>query len=99
MASVAIYSPKGGVGKSTFAVNLAYLSAATSKRRTLLWDIDAQGAAGYLLGAQHLRLEASRIFSKDADAADLAQQTDYLGLSVIAADTSLRTLDVQLVEE
>jgi len=35
MASVAIYSPKGGVGKSTCAVNLAHLSAMASKRRTL----------------------------------------------------------------
>ena len=56
MSSIAIYSPKGGVGKSTCAVSLAYLSAATtSKRRTLLWDIDAQGAAGYLLSASPAR--------------------------------------------
>ena len=99
MASVAVYSPKGGVGKSTCAVNLAYLAAATSKRRTLLWDIDAQGAAGYLLGAGRAREQASRIFSKDADATALTQATPYPGLSIIAADPSLRRLDVQLVEE
>ena len=99
MSSLAVYSPKGGVGKSTCAANLAYLSATTSKRRTLLWDIDAQGAAGYLLGAPRQREEAHRIFSTDADPAELARPTPYLQLSLLAADTSLRRLDVQLVEE
>jgi cellulose biosynthesis protein BcsQ len=99
MSSVAVYSPKGGVGKTTCAVNLAYLSATTSKRRTLLWDIDAQGAGGYLLGAGRQRDEAHKIFSRDADPAELARATPYPQLSLLAADTSLRRLDVQLVEE
>jgi cellulose biosynthesis protein BcsQ len=99
MASVAVYSPKGGVGKSTSAVNLAYLSASTSKRRTLLWDIDAQGAASFLLGVPPRHQEARRIFSKDADPVELAQPTSFARLSVITADTSLRRLDAQLIEE
>jgi cellulose biosynthesis protein BcsQ len=99
MAAIAIYSPKGGVGKSTFAVNLAYLSSATSKRRTLLWDIDAQGAAGFLLQVAGPRDAAHKIFSKDADPAALAEPSRYPQLSVLAADASLRRLDVQLVEE
>lgn len=99
MSSLAVYSPKGGVGKSTCAVNLAYLSAATSKRRTLLWDIDAQGAAGYLLSAPPQGEEARRLFSKDVDPVELARPTPYPQLSLLAADASLRRLDVQLVEE
>jgi cellulose biosynthesis protein BcsQ len=99
MASIAVYSPKGGVGKSTCAVNLAYLSATTSKRRTLLWDIDAQGASGYLLGVRPRHDDAYKIFSKAIDPADLAQKTPYLQLSVLTSDPSLRRLDVQLVEE
>ncbi|HEX7885494.1 MAG TPA: ParA family protein [Phenylobacterium sp.] len=96
---MAIYSPKGGVGKSTFAVNLAYLSANTSRRRTLLWDIDAQGAASYLLDAQRAREDARKIFSKDVDPAALASPSVYANFTVLAADPSLRRLDVQLVEE
>jgi chromosome partitioning protein len=49
MASVvALVSVKGGVGKTTTAVNLAAL-AADAGLRTLLWDLDPQGAATFLL--------------------------------------------------
>lgn len=99
MSSVAIYSLKGGVGKSTIAVNLAYHSARTSARRTLLWDIDAQGAAGFLLKGETQAVDARRIFSRDTDPDQLAIATSYIHLDLLAADTSLRRLDVQLVEE
>ena len=48
MNTLATYNIKGGVGKTAAAVNLAYL-AARGGRRTLLWDLDPQGAASYLL--------------------------------------------------
>ena len=50
MKTVAVYSLKGGVGKTTLAVNLALASATRSARRTLLWDLDPQAAASWLLG-------------------------------------------------
>ena len=46
MKVLATYSIKGGVGKTTAAVNLAYEAAATGAR-VLLWDIDPQGAATF----------------------------------------------------
>jgi cellulose biosynthesis protein BcsQ len=99
MATIAVYSLKGGVGKSTIAVNLSYLSATVSGRRTLLWDIDAQGAAGFLLRRERQKGIASRIFSRETQPSALVAKTDYAGLDLLASDMSLRQLDVQLVEE
>jgi cellulose biosynthesis protein BcsQ len=98
MSSIAVYSLKGGVGKSTLAVNLAYRSATASGRRTLLWDIDAQGAAGFLLKRERQGVEARKVFSRDTAPGRLATATDFIQLDLLAADASLRGLDVQLVE-
>jgi len=86
---------KGGVGKSTLAVNLAY-SAAMAGKRTLLWDIDAQGAATFLLGEQGAAKKARAIFARDADAASCITPTHYDGLDLIAGDMSLRSLEVEM---
>ena len=99
MATVAVYSLKGGVGKSTIAVNLACLSATLSGRRTLLWDLDAQGASGFLMNREATTSGVKKVFSRDADPADHISETDVVQLDLLAADASLRQLDVQLLEE
>lgn len=94
---IAVHAMKGGVGKSTLAVNLAHAAAADG-RRTLLWDIDAQGGATFLLGADAAKAKASRAFGKAGDPAALARPTAYPNLDLIAADLSLRQLDAALAE-
>jgi chromosome partitioning protein len=94
---VAVHSMKGGVGKSSLAVNLAD-AAVRAGKRTLLWDIDAQGGATFLLGADAGGAKAKRIFSKVSAAATLVQPTAIAGLDLIAADLSLRQLDAALAE-
>ena len=64
LARVRIYAVtniKGGVGKTTTAVNLAYLSAAGGCA-TLLWDLDSQGGATYALrGEAHEHASAKKL--------------------------------------
>ena len=92
MATIAIYSLKGGVGKTTLAVNLAWCAATNSARRTLLWDLDPQAAATWLLGGTNCD-QARAVFAKDVAAAKQARPTRYSKLDLIGADPSLRRLD------
>lgn len=94
MATIAVYSLKGGVGKTTLAVNLAWASATLSARRTLLWDLDAQGGASFIVGGDGEAKDAAKaIFSKDVDAEALIRPTAWPNLDLLAADFSLRGLD------
>ena len=96
MATIAIYSSKGGVGKTTLSVNLSYSSAALSKRRTILWDLDPQAASSWVLGRTPVGDQARALFTKDAKPAAHTRPTDIPLLDLIAADDSLRTLDLVL---
>lgn len=91
---VAVYSAKGGVGKTTIAVNLAWASAALSRRRTLLWDLDAQGGASFIVGQEAGKRSAKAGITRDGDVSGLIRQSTIAGVDVLPADDSLRTLDV-----
>lgn len=94
MKVIAIYNLKGGVGKSTLAANLAWASAHISKRRTLLWDLDPQGAAGFLLGIDpHHGADAASVFSRDVAPETLVVSTPFDLLDVLPADKSLLRLE------
>ncbi len=96
MASIAIYSVKGGVGKTTFSVNLAWCASHISKRKTLLWDLDAANGSGFLLGVEpKKKRQAEIVFSTNHNPGKLIQKTDYDRLHLLPADESIRTLDRQ----
>ncbi len=99
MRSIAVFSVKGGVGKSALAVNLAHASATLSSRRTLLWDLDAQGAASFTMRLKPRGDTSARKGIADGDLAPLIQSSDYPGLDVLAADKSLRHLEAQLLDD
>ena len=97
MASIAVYSVKGGVGKTTLAVNLAWCSATISRRKTLLWDLDAANGSGFLLGIDpKKKRSADSAFAEGADLLKLVQPTAYANLDLLPADESIRSLDRQL---
>ncbi len=99
MKAIAVFSIKGGVGKSATAVNLAHAAATSGGRRTLLWDLDSQGAATYLLElTPKSKTKARGALSGDVDFADLVQSTRYPNLDVLPADRSLRRLEGDLAQ-
>jgi len=94
MSVIAVYSMKGGVGKSCSAVNLAWNSAVGSSRRTLLWDLDPQGAASFILkGDQSKKDRARALVSGEIKPDKLIKHTEIENLDLLAADVSLRGLD------
>jgi cellulose biosynthesis protein BcsQ len=96
MEIIAIYNIKGGVGKTTTAVNLAYRSAADGWR-TLLWDLDPQGAATYIMRREpQIEGGSKHLIRGETDLADHVVATDHAGLDLVPADFSYRRMDVHL---
>jgi chromosome partitioning protein len=93
---LATYNIKGGVGKTSAAINLAYL-AARDGARTLLWDLDPQGAVTYLLRVKpKVRGGGRKLVRLKSDADALIKGTDYEGLDLLPADFSYRHMDLAL---
>lgn len=96
MEIIAVYNVKGGVGKTTTAVNLAYRSAADGWP-TLLWDLDPQGAATYIMRREPIVEGGSKsLIRGKAELGDLVTTTDHRGLDLLPADFSYRRMDVHL---
>jgi chromosome partitioning protein len=98
MKIIAITNIKGGVGKTTTAVNLSFLCAAGG-HPTVLWDLDPQGAATYTLRCEpNERASVKKLVSGKRELPELLVRSPYESLDVLPADLSYRNFDVHLSE-
>lgn len=98
MRVIALSSIKGGVGKTSAAINLARLAAADGCR-TLLWDLDPQGATTYTLDIAARVAGGARQLVRAADAlSGTPVPSAWPDLDVVPADFSLRYLDLELAD-
>jgi cellulose biosynthesis protein BcsQ len=93
---IASYNIKGGVGKTSTVVNLAYLSARDGAR-TLLWDLDPQGSSSFLLRIKpKVKGGGAKLVSGRTDVGRLIRGTDQEGFDLLPADFSYRRMDLAL---
>jgi chromosome partitioning protein len=97
---IAVLNQKGGVGKTTTAINLgAYL--AKSGKQVLVVDFDPQGNATSGLGINKTNLQATiydALFKK-VGAEHIVQETSVAGLYVLPSNPNLAAAEVELVNE
>jgi len=93
---LACYGVKGGVGKTAAAVNLAWLSA-QDHHRTLLWDLDSQAAATFLLrGKAKVKGGSTKLLQGRSEVSKTIRATPDERLDLLPADTSYLTADLDL---
>jgi chromosome partitioning protein len=93
---LATYNIKGGVGKTSTAVNLAYL-AARDGAPTLLWDLDPQGASTYLFRVKpKIRGGTRKVLGRGGGIDQRIKGTDFDRLDLLPADFRYRHMDLAL---
>lgn len=94
---LALVNVKGGVGKTTTAVNLA-AAFARSGLRTLVVDLDPQGSATYSLGVprEETEISTAEVLAGKSEAAEAIRPTKVEGIDLLPASLRLAGMDLSL---
>ena len=98
--TVSILNQKGGVGKTTTAVNLSAAVGAAGKK-VLLCDIDPQGnsTSGYGINKRALKFSSYELLMGSCRASDAIIKTDFENVDLIPANMDLAGAELELIEK
>ena len=96
---VAILNQKGGVGKTTSAVNLAACVGAKGKR-VLLADIDPQGnsTSGFGIDKRSTKFSSYNVLTGSCGAADAIITTEFENVDIIASNMNLAGAELEIID-
>lgn len=98
--SIAVFNQKGGVGKTTTVVNLAYCLASLGKK-TLMIDIDPQGNTTSGIGIDKSATEKTiyDVLINENSPLDAVYETEYENLFILPASVQLAAAEIELTEQ
>ncbi len=92
---IAVTNQKGGVGKTTTTINVAY-NLAKSGKKVLLVDLDPQGNASSGLNVSKSKQTTRDVLTGKVKLAEAVKSTEYKNLSVLPTDAELATLETEI---
>ncbi len=97
--TVSILNQKGGVGKTTTAVNLAAAIGARGKK-VLLADIDPQGnsTSGFGVNKREIKISSYEILIGEAKASEAVIHTEFEGVDLIPANMNLAGAELEIID-
>ena len=109
MRTIGVFNWKGGVGKTSIAINTAYALAESWGARVLFVDCDKQGNASYWFGCDENRGTLSNLFAGYTEAEEVAdiepmpvekviQSTRYRNIDLIAGDPQLLEVNLAVLK-